>query len=154
MVTSTAMAGPWDPAEIHWSIGGPDGLGRPVAYRTPWPRVGDRVHFRMEPFGPLTDAEVLDVQDEDDYTDHYLWHVLRGDNGEALLDELGNRRLFPAPDPWPIVTLQTDWGRLTTREARVRGAQGWWPSDWRHRFYPGPGCTYLVRDIDGERVAP
>ena len=147
-----AFHGLWDPAEIHWSIGGPDGDGRPLVHRAPVPRAGSRCLFRMDPFGPLTDALVERVQDRDDFADHYLWHVIRKDNGEALLDELGNYQLKPAPDPWPTLWLRTDWGPLSTREGRVRGAQGWWPLDWRHRFYPGPGARYLVRDIDNARA--
>lgn len=139
-----APRGPWDPNEFRAA------LNRRPDRQTPIPRRGDRVLFRMEAFGPLTDAEVLDVQNvEADFDDHYLWHVVRGDDGEALRNELGGYVLAPAPDPWPILTLATDWGRLTCREGRVRGAQGWWPADWEHRWYPAPGGAGWVRAIDG-----
>jgi hypothetical protein len=135
--------GPWDPAEFAKA------LARPPAYRTPPPSAGDRVFFRMEPFGPLTEAQVIDVQDLDDRSDHYLWHVVRDpDTGAALKDALGDYLMERVPDPWPVVTLSTDWGRLTTREGRVRGSQGWWPLDWERRFYPTPGGAGWARAID------
>lgn len=139
---------PWDPAEFSL------GLNRHPAHQTPIPRPGDRVLFRMEVFGPLTDAKVVDVQNPDDHPDdHYLWHVVTDDRGEPATDELGNRVTKPAPDRWPVLTLDTDWGRLTTREGRVRGSQGWWPLDWENRWYPAPGGGRLVRAIDEKRPA-
>lgn len=133
----------WDPNEFRIA------LRREPSRQTPIPRPGDRVLFRMEAFGPLTPAEVLEVQDPYlSLDDHYLWHVVTDDAGAAVRDELGAYVLAPAPDPWPILTLATDWGRLTTREGRVRGSQGWWPLDWEHRWYPTPGGTGWARAID------
>lgn len=130
---------PWDPAELHWQ------LNRPRRHWTPIPNVGDRVFYRHEHWGPVTAAQVLDVQSLDDYSDHYLWHVVRDDRGEAMRDELGRYILRPVADPWVTLTLATDWGTTVTREARVRGSAGWLPLDWQTRFHPAPGGGVLIR---------
>jgi len=136
------IQGPWDPAEHAMA------QDRRPGRQTPIPRAGDRVLFRMEPFGPLTDAEVLDVQDLEDRSDHYLWRVVTDEYRRPVVDGAGERVMQRAPDPWPIVTLRTDWGRLTTREGRVRGSQGWWPLDWERRWYPKPGGGGWYRPCD------
>lgn len=133
--------GPWDPNEFRL------GFNRPAARQTPVPRPGDRVLVRVEPFGPLAGAEVLDVEPDDTHDDHYLWHVAT-EGGLAVRDELGNPLLVRAPDPWPWLLLATDWGRFTIREGRVRGSQGWWPLDWKRRWYPKPGGAGWCRPID------
>lgn len=96
---------------------------RPAADRTPPPRPGDRVLFRMHRFGDLTDAVVVEVQDmtrPGADPDPMVW---RRDNTTGQLAGLH-------PDPWPSVVLDTWWGRVSTREARVRGSEGWVPPDW------------------------
>ena len=137
------VRGPWDPAEIAWAH------NRPRQHQTPIPHPGDKVLFRMDPHAAPTDATVLEVQDPDARDDPHMWHVVRNDAGGALLDELGRMVMKPAPDQWPVLTLQTVYGRLTCREGRVRGAPGWLPLDWQRRWYPAPGGGRLVRDIDG-----
>ena len=143
----TGALGPWDRAEFDL------GLVRPIHRQTPIPRVGDRVFCRVEAFAPLADAQVLGVEPDDTYDDHYLWQVVTDDWGVPVTDELGRRALAGAPDPWPWLLLATPWGRLTIREGRVRGSQGWWPLDWEHRWYPAPGGGRLVRAIDEKRAA-
>lgn len=96
---------------------------RPADRRTPPPRPGDRVLFRMHRFGDLTDALVVEVQDmvrPGPDPDPMVW---RRDNVTGLLAGLH-------ADPWPSVVLDTWWGRVRTREARVRGSEGWVPAGW------------------------
>jgi hypothetical protein len=124
---------PIDPSEIHWA------LNRPPEHRTPIPTVGERVYYRHHEWGEVTEAQVVAVQDPLDYADRYLWHVLTDERRRPIHDERGNRVLVPAPDPWPTLTLATDWGHRATREARVRGSAGWLPLDWRNRYRPEPG---------------
>lgn len=112
---------PVDPGEIHAA------LNRPPHLQTPIPKVGDTVGYRHHEWGDVTVAEVLAVQDMDDSTDPYLWHVVTTGAGTPLVDGAGRRVLHRAPDPWPTLTLATDWGRRATREARVRGSAGWLP---------------------------
>lgn len=96
---------------------------RPEHQRTPPPRPGDRVLFRMHRFGDLTDALVVEVADmtrPGADPDPMVW---RRDNVTGLLAGLH-------ADPWPSVVLDTWWGRVRTREARVRGSEGWVPAGW------------------------
>lgn len=139
--------GPWDPNEGRLA------LNRRPEHRTPIPRKGDRVLVRMEPFGPLADAEVLDVQDfENDRSDPNIWHVAVNDLGGAIMGALGLYEKFMVDDPWPWLLLTAPWGRFTIREGRLLGAPGWWPLDWKHRWYPAPGGARLIRPIDEEKA--
>jgi len=140
------FAGPWDPNEFRRA------LNRRPEHQTPIPRRGDRVLVRVVAFEPLADAEVLDVEPWDTYGDHYLWQVVKRPDGGAERDALGKYVMRPADDPWPWLLLATPWGRLTIREGRLLGSGGWWPLDWRHRWYPVAGGARLARPID-ERMA-
>lgn len=71
--------------------------------------VGQRVLYRHEHHGDVTDALVVDLLD--DYPK------------ETVLD---NGMVIPLP-PWPLLTLETVHGQLTCRESRARGAAGWLP---------------------------
>ena len=134
---------PWDPNEGRMA------LNRRPEHRTPIPRKGDHVLCRVEAFGPLGDAEVLAVQDfEAERDDPNNWHVVTED-GIPVRDALGRTALALVADPWPVLTLATDWGRITIREGRLIGAPGWWPLDWADRWYPAPGGRGLIRPRDG-----
>lgn len=100
---------------------------------TPIPRPGEVVWFRAQPFGDLVEAVVEAVQDPHVHPagepDPNLWYRDTETGAPVCLLD----------DPWPTLTLDTLWTdesgtasrvRLTTREARVRGAVGWLPHDW------------------------
>jgi len=87
---------------------------------TPTPAVGDRVLYRHDNHGDVTDALVLEVGPLDDLTDPHLWER----------DQDGNIT-GPRPAPWHDLTLRTLHGTFVTREARVRGSAGWLPADWK-----------------------
>jgi hypothetical protein len=70
---------------------------------SPAPAPGEHVFYRHEGFGDVTDALVLQVVDDG-----------QGDD----------------PGSWPSLVLDTAYGRVVTREARVRGSAGWLPSSW------------------------
>lgn len=96
---------------------------RPPHKRTPVPKPGDRVLFRMHEYGDFLDALVVSVQDltrPGPAPDSMVW---RRDNVTGMVAGLH-------ADPWPEVTLDTWWGRLRTHECRVRGSAGWVPLDW------------------------
>jgi hypothetical protein len=96
---------------------------RPEAARVPAPHPGQQVLFRMHRFGDLTDALVVSVQDmtrPGPDPDPMVW---RRDNVTGLVCGLH-------ADPWPSVVLDSWWGRIRTREARVRGSEGWVPAGW------------------------
>lgn len=127
---------PWETAELHWQ------LNRPPQHRTPIPAAGARVFYRHTPWGPVTAAQIIEVQSLDDQDDHYLWHRhVNPLTGAPEIDGAGRYLMKPAPDPWPSLTLATDWGHRITREARVRGSAGWLPLDWATRYRPLPQMT-------------
>lgn len=126
----TLVAEPWDAAEHAWA------QRRPARMRTPLPGVGADVFYRHRHFAEATRARVVSVQDLDDRTDEYLWHVARNSAGLPIVDGAGRRLLQRAPDPWVTLRLATDWGHVECREARVRGSAGWLPLDWEQRLYP------------------
>lgn len=91
--------------------------GRPPAQRTPWPTVGQAVHFVREEWGDPEPAVVLEVQDPGD-DDPNLRMPLHDASGVPQNGTPGD------PAPWCVI--QTDDGFVTRcREARVRGAAGW-----------------------------
>lgn len=139
---------PIDPSEIHQA------LSRPKKDQTPIPHAGDMVFFRYETWGDVTEAKVIEVQPADDFTDHYICHVVVSRTGQALTDELGRYVTKPAPDPWPKLTLRTQWGICVTREARVRGSAGWLPLDWRNRRRPIPPQLMVLAKVNEQIGRP
>jgi hypothetical protein len=137
---------PYSPEEFAWA------RLRPPAFRLPPPHPRQRVLYRHSYWGPVIDAVVEAAPDLDQLPrvdellalgdlDENVWSVLRHPmTGEVLYDGLGLPRIVQLPDPWPVVTLKVAgrWRRVDTREARLRGAPGWLPLDWRDRWRPGP----------------
>lgn len=123
---------PWDSAEFSWQH------HRPVHLWTPIPPVGSDVFYRSNHWEPETLARVLAHQDDRDYTDFYLWKVITNENRAATTDGFGKRMIERVEDPWICLTLKTEWGVVTCREARLRGSAGWLPLDWKTRFRPNP----------------
>lgn len=124
---------PYDAAEFAWA------RRRPAPHRTPLPSVGDEVLYRHDAWAEPVRAEVLSVQPLDDHDDPHLWTVQVDPlSGQPIL--LEGKPLFVATDdPWPKLTLNVPGiGRVVTREARLRGAPGWLPLDWRERTRPSP----------------
>lgn len=151
---------PWDPAEVAWTH------ERPTACRAPLPRPGDRGWFRPVAWGDLVPAVVTDVQDLDSdeaRRDNNVHRVVAShDTGGSTLhyddrfdvqreaphlitpfghlyDHKGQRATVLRDDPWPIVwladpTIGRPLGQC--REARLRGAPGWWPADHDQRERP------------------
>lgn len=93
--------------------------------RTPMPVAGQRVGYRHDRGGPVTDAQIerVDVSDRGDYN---VWRFVLDDSGYPVVVE-GQRVVEMVDDPWPDVWLRTDWGRVVTREARIEGMPGWLP---------------------------
>lgn len=101
---------PWEPGP-----GGEQDMAKWVITETPV--LGAHVMYRHDAHDDVTDAVVLDVRLEEfpDYPTH------------AFHYPSGQMRLLP---PWPLVTLDTAYGIIRTRESRVRGSAGWLPLDW------------------------
>lgn len=111
---------PYSAGEYRWA------RQRPVADRTPIPSVGDEVLYRHAPWEPPVPADVLHVQPFEDMADPNLWSDIDGPEGMPIW--------VPAVDPWPLLTLRAHgYGRVKTREARLRGSPGWLPLDWQSR---------------------
>lgn len=119
----------WDASEVGWQ------LRRPRKFWTPLPAAGDRVFYRHRHFGDVTGALVEQIEDLDDTSDSYVWHLVTV-AGQLVRDELGRTVPRRVPDPWVTLRLRTDWGLLISREARLRGSAGWLPPDWERRLYP------------------
>jgi len=119
----------WDASETTWQ------LRRPRNFWTPLPAAGNQVFYRHRHFGDVTGARVEQVEDLDDTTDTYVWHLATA-AGQLVRDELGRTIPRRVPDPWVTLRLRTDWGLLIAREARLRGSAGWLPLDWERRLYP------------------
>lgn len=99
---------------------------RPPEARTPFPEPHDVVWYRHEPFGPLSEATVEQV-DTSNPRDTYVWaHVVDPASGRPVKAE-GRYVMEMVLDPWPDVYLRTRWGRIVTREARIEGSPGWLP---------------------------
>lgn len=109
------------PEQVAWA------RCRPPHQRTPWPEPGQRVLYRHDPYGTLTEAVVEHV--ESSYTgDYNVWRFIVDERGQPVV--VGGRRMMEmVDDPWPDVYLQTDWGRVATREARLDGSPGWLPKE-------------------------
>lgn len=138
---------PWSERELAWQ------RVRPPEHRVPLPRAGDRVYARLSRFTEPCGAVVVTVPDLsrgwrwDDLEpgastpDAWTWHLLRHNlTGQPLLDGLGLPRIELLPDPHPVIRVHVDGyaGQMEMREARLRGAPGWLPRDWRERWRPGP----------------
>lgn len=79
--------------------------------------LGSHVMYRHDAHGDVSDAVVLSIRVEEfaDYPIH------------AIHQPSGLLRRLP---PWPLLTLDTAYGIIRTREARVRGSAGWLPLGW------------------------
>lgn len=139
----------YTPEEYAWA------RRRPAPDRSPIPEVGDEVFYRHDEDGPVVLAEVLAVQDLEDFTDPNLWYFQTDQLNQPIEIE-GQRVLARAYDPWPEVTLKTPYGVCVTREARLRGSPGWLPLDHELRHRPQPkilvdrGDSSHTRQIDDQ----
>jgi len=127
---------PYARSEIAWI------RCRPAADRTPLPESGDVVLFRLQEWEEPLEAIVERVQPFDDVDDPHLCAVESDEHGEIVLVE-GRPVFSQLEDPWPLVWVKVDLGNGATerhhsREARLRGAAGWLPLDWRSRRRPLP----------------
>lgn len=105
-----------DRSDVRWDEREIDAARVRVA-PTVLPAPGSRVLYRHDHHGDVTDALVMSVGAANDPTDANLWI------------EMGEAR-FPSPDPWVPLLLETLYGPVVTREARVRGSAGWLPQNW------------------------
>lgn len=128
---------PVGPDEVAWA------LNRPAPHRVPVPAVGDQVLYRHDPWGEVSEAEVLAVQPLDDVDDPHIAFVERDALGQVIVIE-GRPVIALRKDPWPRLTVRTKYGVGVTREARLRGSPGWLPLDWEARHRPLPGMTLLA----------
>src|SRR5258707_434464 len=126
----------YTPEEYQWA------RRRPASQRTAIPQVGDEVMYRHIEGGPVVRAEVLAVQNLEDFQDPNLWYFQTDSEGRPAEIE-GRRVLAKAYDPWPELTLKTPYGVGVSREARMRGAVGWLPLDWETRQLPAPQFLIL-----------
>lgn len=126
----------YTPEEYQWA------RRRPAGQRTPIPAVGDEVMYRHLEGGPVVRAEVLEVQDLENFQDPNLWYFQTDALGRPVEIE-GRRVLAKAYDPWPELTVRTPYGVGITREARLRGSCGWLPLDWEARGQPAPEILIL-----------
>jgi hypothetical protein len=140
-VPGTAIV--YTPEEYVWA------RRRPAHQRTPIPQVGDEVMYRHIEGGPVVRAEVLAVQNLEDFSDPNLWYFQSDQYGQPVTVE-GQMVLAQAHDPWPEVTLRTPYGIGVTREARLRGATGWLPLDWENRPVPQPQILVVHNDATHE----
>jgi hypothetical protein len=90
--------------------------------RTKPPEPGDRVWYRHEPFGELTEA-MVECVDDSNPLDHLVWRHSVVNGVPVMVD--GRYVMEQVDDPWPDVYLHTRWGRMVTREARIEGSPGW-----------------------------
>jgi hypothetical protein len=117
--------------ELEWA------QRRPGPCRVATPGVGDTVLYRHEDWGAVVEATVLSVQSLEDINDPNVCRWQQDERGDFVL--LDGRPVAVAGfDPWPLLLLQTRFGRISTREARLRGSPGWLPLDWQIRWRPGP----------------
>jgi hypothetical protein len=157
--------------EIYWA------RRRPEQHRTPIPRTDDWVLYRDDQWSTeLWRARVLQVQSMTD--EHPDWghpredanmFIFRADvplvpDGHGGLLDVPEDWFEPHPDPWPVLRLRIYPPNRTprlvdTREARVRGAAGWLPLDWRARYrpVPSPSAPAVTRSgliVPGPAPAP
>ncbi len=72
--------------------------------------------------------------------DGWTWQLIRDSIGAPVMDAMGLPVVQLLPDPHPVITCRVEGyaGLQSAREARLRGAPGWLPLDWRDRWRPGP----------------
>lgn len=99
---------------------------RPPERRTPIPSVGQRVWYRHDAHGPLTEAEIYHI-DTSNQQDYGVWRFVIDPMTNGPVEVGGRRVMELVDDPWPDVWLNTAWGRVATREARIEGSPGWLP---------------------------
>lgn len=105
---------------------------RPAPDRTPLPRAGMRVGYRHWPGLDelVVEARVAEV-DMDTQDDFNVWRFVLDERGVPVVVD-GVRVMERVEDPWPSCLLETDFGLVQTREARIEGSPGWLP--WRPEF--------------------
>lgn len=126
---------PIDKSEIIWA------RNRQPRHRTPIPRSGDQVYYRHEQWADPTLAQVVRIVDPLPEDLNVFESALNTTHPtrHPLLDGIGHTLMVLRPDPDYEVELHTAYGRVVTREARVRGSAGWLPLDWTTRWRPnGP----------------
>jgi hypothetical protein len=126
---------PYDPSEMVWA------RDRPPWQQPPRPTVGDHVHYRHDPWGEITCAQVVRILDDPEDDPNVYRYVLNEQSAtrSPIVDGAGRRLVTLAPDPDPSVELHTQYGRVVTREARLRGSPGWLPLDYERYWRPnGP----------------
>lgn len=119
---------PYSQEEYAWAH------ARPPRHWVRMPALGDTICYRHDPWGEVTDADVMWLQPLDDVDDPHV-HSPVLENGRPLLLE-GRAVMAQKPDPWRLLRIRTRYGLVETREARLRGAPGWLPRDWRARYRP------------------
>lgn len=110
---------PVTPEQVQWA------RCRPPEARTPIPKPGQLVHYRHVHFGPLTTAQVLEV-DVSNHGDFGVWRYVKDERGYPV-QVGGQYAMEMVEDPWVDTYLATDWGRIVTRESRIEGSAGWLP---------------------------
>ncbi len=131
LTEADSRAVPHTRAEFDWAH------CREPQHRVGPPAAGDTVLYRHEPWATPTEATVEWVQPADDVDDPHLW-IVQTDQWERPMLHGGQPVMRPKADPWPLVRLRTKFGRVDTREARLRGSPGWLPPDWERRYRPVP----------------
>lgn len=115
---------PYSPEHYRWA------RHRPAPDRVPIPLPGDEVWYRQDELGPVLHADVVAVASLEDLSDRNVWRWQ-----QDLVD--GRRVLALGFDPWPMVRVRVYFphGPRTgqAQEARLPGASGWLPLDWRER---------------------
>jgi hypothetical protein len=103
MRPAPAPSAPYDPDTSTVPYTGAEITTALAADPSPTPAPGDRVLYRHDEHGDVTDALVVQVVED-----------------------------WPGVDPayWPTLVLDTAYGTCLTREARVRGSAGWLPLTW------------------------
>ncbi len=99
---------------------------RPPRHRNPVPAPGDRVGYRHNPGGPVSQA-VVERVDTSNQADFNVWRFVVDEHEQPVIVD-GRAVMELTDDPWPDVWLYTDFGRVVTREARLPGSAGWLPA--------------------------
>lgn len=108
---------PITPEQAQWA------RCRPETERTPMPKPGQQGWYRHRPGGELTPARVVTVAD-DDQSDPNVYETLLDNAGVPVLID-GNRVMVMVDDPRPSLLLETVYGMIETREARLPDLPGW-----------------------------
>lgn len=99
--------------------------------RTPRPEPGQAVWYRHNAYGPLEEAEVLEVEDNEADPNTHRFVVRDPLKGPEVHPLTGVRLRELVDDPWWSVRLQVRDrpGHILTREARHDGSPGWLPME-------------------------